>query len=1068
MNTKSSMKSLLYRAATVFMIATMLFAAMPVNPINAAAVTYNFQPDTGTTVATGVVTNDADCATSSKVTTTTLMNMDAFGCTSHIIGPTTSGAQTILNVWFNTAFTSDTTVTGTSLKIRLREFSTAGGTATPWTAGIMLMYVNASGTITDFTGTEVTQVVEDASDANYTFSLTDQSATVPSGSKLGIRIRAIESTSTNMRVYYGSTASTIGGTRGVLIVDEKQVTTLTVAAATGTYAGTTDLLATLTDSEGSPISGETISFTLNGSSVGSIATDASGVASLTGISLTGVNAGNYPTGVAASFAGDTNYVASTGTNSWDVSKATPTLSVTNSPVIYNGSPQAATVVGSVAGVVSDIQYDGSATVPTNATTYTVTADFVPTDTINYNSLSDASAGDFVIDKATPTISVTNSPVSYTGSSQAATVVGSVAGVVSDIQYDGSATVPANAGTYAVTADFLPTDTINYNSLSDASAGDFVINKATPTLSVTNSPVTYNGSPQAATVAASVDGVVSNIQYDGSATVPTNVGTYLVTAGFVPTDTTNYNSLSDVSAGSFVVSKATPTLSVTNSPVIYNGSPQAATVVGSVAGVVSDIQYDGSATVPTNATTYTVTADFVPTDTINYNSLSDASAGDFVIDKATPTISVTNSPVSYTGSSQAATVVGSVAGVVSDIQYDGSATVPANAGTYAVTADFLPTDTINYNSLSDASAGDFVINKATPTLSVTNSPVTYNGSPQAATVAASVDGVVSNIQYDGSATVPTNVGTYLVTAGFVPTDTTNYNSLSDVSAGSFVVSKATPTLSVTNSPVTYNGSPQAATVVGSVAGVVSDIQYDGSATVPTNATTYTVIADFVPTDTTNYNSLTDASAGDFVIDKATPTLSVTNSPVTYNGSPQAATVVGSVAGVVSDIQYDASAIVPTNAGTYAVTADFLPTDTLNYNSLSDASAGDFVINKATPTLSVTNSPVIYNGSPQAATVVGSVAGVVSDIQYDGSATVPTNATTYTVTADFVPTDTINYNSLSDASAGDFVIDKATPTISVTNSPITYNGSPQAATVAGSVAGVVSDIQYDGSPTTPTNT
>ena len=85
--------------------------------------------------------------------------------------------------------------------------------------------------------------------------------------------------------------------------------------------------------------------------------------------------------------------------------------------------------------------------------------------------------------------------------------------------------------------------------------------------------------------------------------------------------------------------------------------------------------------------------------------------DFVIDKATPTLSVTNSPVGYTGSPQAATVVGSVAGVVSDIQYDGVSTIPADIGTYAVTADFVPTDTANYNSLSDASAGNFVIGNA---------------------------------------------------------------------------------------------------------------------------------------------------------------------------------------------------------------------------------------------------------------------------------------------------------------------------------------------------------------------
>jgi hypothetical protein len=41
-----------------------------------------------------------------------------------------------------------------------------------------------------------------------------------------------------------------------------------------------------------------------------------------------------------------------------------------------------------------------------------------------------------------------------------------------------------------------------------------------------------------------------------------------------------------------------------------------------------------------------------------------------------------------------------------VKYNGSATVPTNAATYAVTADFVPTDTTNYNSLPALSAGDF--------------------------------------------------------------------------------------------------------------------------------------------------------------------------------------------------------------------------------------------------------------------------------------------------------------------------------------------------------------------------
>src|SRR5205085_7994628 len=98
----------------------------------------------------------------------------------------------------------------------------------------------------------------------------------------------------------------------------------------------------------------------------------------------------------------------------------------------------------------------------------------------------------------------------------------------------------------------------------------------------------------------------------------------------------------------------------------------------------------------------------------------------------------------------------------------------------------------------------------------------------------------------------------------------------------------------------------------------------------------------------------ASAGTFVIQKATPTVSVTNSPVTYNGSPQAAAVAGSVSGTVSNVKYNGSSTVPIDAGTYAITADFTPSDTTNYNSLSDATAGNFVIQKAPLTITVNHA------------------------------------------------------------------------------------------------------------------
>jgi len=76
---------------------------------------------------------------------------------------------------------------------------------------------------------------------------------------------------------------------------------------------------------------------------------------------------------------------------------TPTLSVTNSPVIYDGSAHAAVVVGSVDGTVSNVKYNGSSDVPTALGTYAVTADFAPVDNTNYSSLTAAPAGNFVIE-----------------------------------------------------------------------------------------------------------------------------------------------------------------------------------------------------------------------------------------------------------------------------------------------------------------------------------------------------------------------------------------------------------------------------------------------------------------------------------------------------------------------------------------------------------------------------------------------------------------------------------------------------------------------------------------------
>jgi hypothetical protein len=106
-------------------------------------------------------------------------------------------------------------------------------------------------------------------------------------------------------------------------------TSLSVAPASGTFGDTVNLSATLSSS-GNPVSGKSVSFTLNGTSEGSATTNGSGIASLSNVSLSGINVGTYNpganSGVAASFAGDSDFSGSAGSATLIVNKADQSIS----------------------------------------------------------------------------------------------------------------------------------------------------------------------------------------------------------------------------------------------------------------------------------------------------------------------------------------------------------------------------------------------------------------------------------------------------------------------------------------------------------------------------------------------------------------------------------------------------------------------------------------------------------------------------------------------------------------------------------------------------------------------
>ena len=338
-----------------------------------------------------------------------------------------------------------------------------------------------------------------------------------------------------------------------------------------------------------------------------------------------------------------------------------------------------------------------------------------------------------------TVSLSNLAAMYDGSSHAVTATTIPAGLTVGITYNGSSTVPTNAGTYAIVA------TVTDPNYQGTASGNFVISKTTATVSLSSLTATYDASTHAVTATTSPSGLAVGLTYNGSSTIPTNAGTYAVVATIIDP---NYQG---TTSGNLVISKAIVNPVLGNLTQIYNGSTQVFTATTTPSGLNITKTYNGFSSIPTNAGTYVVVA--IVSDP-NYKGTT---SGSLVISKATATVSLNNLTATYNGSTHAATATTVPSGLAVGLTYNGSSTVPTNAGTYAVVSTI--TD-VNYQGTT---SGSLVISKATATVSLNNLTATYNGSTHAAIATTVPSGLTVGITYDGLSTVPTSIGSYAVVA-----------------------------------------------------------------------------------------------------------------------------------------------------------------------------------------------------------------------------------------------------------------------------------------------------------------
>lgn len=176
---------------------------------------------------------------------------------------------------------------------------------------------------------------------------------------------------------------------GTLII-QKNPTTISVPNVTGIYDNTVTLTATLKNNQGQPLSGETITFTVNGNPAGSATTNNQGLATINNYPLS-LAPGQYT--INATFNGDTNYQYISGIGTLTINK-NPTTTTTTNVTSYAGHIVTlnATVIDNNGNPVDE----GNISFTVNG----VNAGTVPVNkgiaTLNYSIPSGWTAGNYII------------------------------------------------------------------------------------------------------------------------------------------------------------------------------------------------------------------------------------------------------------------------------------------------------------------------------------------------------------------------------------------------------------------------------------------------------------------------------------------------------------------------------------------------------------------------------------------------------------------------------------------------------------------------------------------------
>jgi gliding motility-associated-like protein len=518
----------------------------------------------------------------------------------------------------------------------------------------------------------------------------------------------------------------------------------------------------------------------------------------------------------------------------------------------------------------------------------------------------------------------------------------------------------------------------------------------------------------------------------TATTASPVGTYPInlTGG----SAVNYSII--VQSGVLTINKVQLTVTANNQSRVYGAANPTLTfvyagfVLGENASVIDTAPVASTpATVLSAAGNYPINVSGGTDNNYNLNYV----AGTLEITRRALTATAVNSTRTYGAANPAFTIiysgfVNSEDASVIDVlpAASTSATLTSSTGTYPITLSGGSDNNYSFTYVS----GTLTITRAALIATAVNASREFGVGNPAFTISytgflngetAAVLDIPPTASTTANASSP--VGTYAITV----TGGSDNNYAFTYVNGTLTIVKATPVITWNNPAAITYGTALSATQLNASASVAGTFTYTPAAGTVLNAGPNQVLrANFNPTNTANYNSVTGITVL-ITVNKATPTITWANPAAITYGTALSAAQLNAIANVPGSFVYSPAAGTILNAGVNQVlTVNFTPTDLNNFNTVNGRTV-QITVNKANPVITWNPPAPITFGTALSAAQLNASANVAGTFSYTPAAGAILNAgVNQLLSVNFNPTDATNYNAVTGATVT-ITVNKATPVI-----------------------------------------